>query len=181
MLTTSSIAAICVIGDTLTKIAIDTVNKKMRFGMTGPSSSWQNMSPLVNPKTILLHPDAQSALQALVPLISVFARHAPRQKEAVIAPFNGAGRITLMCFCLLRCNSWSTSFVSWQLHSSRNATSIPSTHLWSQMDISTKTSWTLQHLSWPNWQQSIHLLWTTLGVHLWKIWGRINWWSELFK
>lgn len=97
MLTTSSIAAICVTGDTLTKIAIDTVNKKMRFGMTGPSSSGQNMSPLVNPKTILLHPDAQSALQALVPLISVFARHAPRQKEAVIAPFNGAGRITLMC------------------------------------------------------------------------------------
>ena len=32
MLTTSSIAAICVTGDTLTKIAIDTVNKKIALG-----------------------------------------------------------------------------------------------------------------------------------------------------
>ena len=51
----------------------------------------------IDTKTVLLHPDAQTTLQRLVPLISVFARHAPRQKEAVIAAFNGAGRYTLMC------------------------------------------------------------------------------------
>jgi cation-transporting ATPase 13A1 len=89
MLETSSIAAVCVTGETLTKIATEAVRKKMDSDSLNHSS--------IDPKTVLLHPDAQSTLQALVPLISVFARHAPRQKEAVVAAFNGAGRITLMC------------------------------------------------------------------------------------
>jgi len=89
MLHTSSIAAICVTGDTLTKIALDAVRRKKNKLSTDQS--------FIDPKTVLLHPDSQSTLQTLVPLISVFARHAPRQKEAVIAAFNGAGRITMMC------------------------------------------------------------------------------------
>ena len=89
MLDTCSIAAICVTGDTLTKIATDAVRNKMKAD--------SRMNTFIDPKTVLLHPDAQSTLQALVPLISVFARHAPRQKEAVVAAFNGAGCITLMC------------------------------------------------------------------------------------
>ncbi len=45
----------------------------------------------------LLGEDSMSVLASLVPHISVFARHAPRQKEAVIAALNSAGRYTLMC------------------------------------------------------------------------------------
>jgi cation-transporting ATPase 13A1 len=89
VLSTRSISAICVTGDTLTRIAIDAVHKKLNSG--------NRSSSFVDSKTVLLHPDAQALLQTLVPLISVFARHAPRQKEAVVAAFNGAGRITLMC------------------------------------------------------------------------------------
>ena len=88
MLHTSSIAAICVTGDTLTKIALDAVRRKNKLSTD---------QSFIDPKTVLLHPDAQSTLQTLVPLISVFARHAPRQKEAVVAAFNGAGRVTMMC------------------------------------------------------------------------------------
>jgi magnesium-transporting ATPase (P-type) len=69
MLENSSIAAVCVTGDTLTKIATDAVRKKM-----------DSKDSYIDPKTVLLHPDAQSTLINLVPLISVFARHAPRQK-----------------------------------------------------------------------------------------------------
>ena len=39
----------------------------------------------------------RTVLQKIVPLVSVFARHAPRQKEAVIAALNGNGSVTLMC------------------------------------------------------------------------------------
>ena len=61
--------------------------------------------PIVGGKTfdidddlaVLNHPAAKSALSRLVPLCSVFARHAPRHKEAVIAAFNASGRHTLMC------------------------------------------------------------------------------------
>ena len=90
LIETSSIAAVCVTGETLTKIATDSVRKNMTLDAGN--------SLFIDPKTVLLHPDAQSTLQALVPLISVFARHAPRQKEAVVAAFNGAGRITLMWY-----------------------------------------------------------------------------------
>jgi cation-transporting ATPase 13A1 len=47
-------------------------------------------------KNTLLHPAVQSVLKELVLLLSVFARHAPRQKEAVIAAYNLAGMYTLM-------------------------------------------------------------------------------------
>jgi cation-transporting ATPase 13A1 len=87
LLQTGNIRAICVSGDTLDTIAMIAVRKNSK----DPSISY------LDPKTILLHPDSQRVLQKLVPFISVFARHAPRQKEAVIAAMNGAGRITLMC------------------------------------------------------------------------------------
>lgn len=47
-------------------------------------------------KNILLHPFVQSILKELVQLISVYARHAPRQKEAVIAAYNLVGECTMM-------------------------------------------------------------------------------------
>ena len=48
-------------------------------------------------KHLLLHPDAQALLQQIVPLVKIYARHGPRQKEAVIAAFNLGGFKTLMC------------------------------------------------------------------------------------
>jgi cation-transporting ATPase 13A1 len=80
--------AVCVTGDILNKIAIDAINAKR---------SKRGQEVYLDPKTVLLHPAAQAVLQKLVPLVSVFARHAPRQKEAVIAALNGNGSITLMC------------------------------------------------------------------------------------
>ncbi len=90
MLSASEIAGICVTGDVLTNLAMEAVRVRSSSENKGEDS-------YIDMKTILLHPDAQTTLQRLVPLISVFARHAPRQKEAVIAAFNGAGRYTLMC------------------------------------------------------------------------------------
>lgn len=87
MLETSKIAAICVTGDTLTKIAVDAVRMQLE----------ESSSLFIDPKTVLLHPDAQLILHELAPLITVYARHAPRQKEAVVAAFNGAGHVTLYC------------------------------------------------------------------------------------
>jgi manganese-transporting P-type ATPase len=52
---------------------------------------------LGNHEQILFQPIVQSFLKELVPSVSVFARHAPRQKEAIIAAFNEAGYKTLMC------------------------------------------------------------------------------------
>lgn len=46
---------------------------------------------------VMLHPAAQAVLRDIVPIICVFARHAPRQKEAIVAAFNLGGRHTLMC------------------------------------------------------------------------------------
>jgi cation-transporting ATPase 13A1 len=48
-------------------------------------------------KQVLFHPAAQAVLKELVPFVSVFARHAPRQKEAIIAALNLGGYNTLMC------------------------------------------------------------------------------------
>jgi len=45
---------------------------------------------------ILLHPIVQNVLKELVQIISVYARHAPRQKEAVVAAYNLAGEYTMM-------------------------------------------------------------------------------------
>ena len=50
-----------------------------------------------NAEQVIFYPHVQAFLKELVPSISVFARHAPRQKEAVIAAFNEAGFKTLMC------------------------------------------------------------------------------------
>jgi len=90
MLSASNISAICVTGEVLTKIAMETVRQKVL-------KDGGREDIFIDAKTVLLHHDAQATLQKLVPLISVFARHAPRQKEAVIAAFNRAGRYTLMC------------------------------------------------------------------------------------
>ena len=74
------VAAICVTGDVLVSIATTVVS----------------VATVPDRKMALLHPDASSALSLIVPLISVFARHSPNQKEAVIAILNGCGRTTLM-------------------------------------------------------------------------------------
>jgi magnesium-transporting ATPase (P-type) len=73
----------CVSGDTLTKLA----NHVIVGGM----------KEIDDDRAVLNHPAAKLALSRLVPLCSVFARHAPRHKEAVIAAFNASGRHTLMC------------------------------------------------------------------------------------
>jgi manganese-transporting P-type ATPase len=45
---------------------------------------------------LLLHPAVQEVLKDLVQIISVYARHAPRQKEAIVAAYNLAGKHTMM-------------------------------------------------------------------------------------
>jgi cation-transporting ATPase 13A1 len=83
-------AAFCISGDILTKIALAAVQKEKSFSRNGSLSTSDESH-------ILLHPAAQSVLTRLVPLVSVFARHAPHHKEAVVAAFNHAGLYTLMC------------------------------------------------------------------------------------
>ena len=79
-------ASFCVSGAVLTKLAVAAVQIS------------QDHSPhAADEMTVLVHPAAQAALMDFCPLISVFARHAPRQKEAVVAAFNLSGRYTLMC------------------------------------------------------------------------------------
>ena len=58
--------------------------------MAKDSASWKDE------KALLLDPRVQRALLNLIPFVSVFARHAPYQKEAVIAVLNHAGHTTLM-------------------------------------------------------------------------------------
>jgi manganese-transporting P-type ATPase len=48
-------------------------------------------------KNLLMSSPAQDVLQMIVPIISVFARHAPHQKEAVVTALNRGGYHTLMC------------------------------------------------------------------------------------
>ena len=48
-------------------------------------------------KNVLLLPEVLEKLRYIVPHVSVFARHAPRQKEAVVAALNACGKFTLMC------------------------------------------------------------------------------------
>ncbi|KAL7536758.1 hypothetical protein ACHAXR_007376 [Thalassiosira sp. AJA248-18] len=80
-------ANFCVTGDVLTKLAIHAVE----LATIGRNSF------AIDDHTVLNHPAAKSTLSQLAPIISVFARHAPRHKEAVIAAFNACGRHTLMC------------------------------------------------------------------------------------
>ena len=80
-------ANFCVTGDVLTKLANHAVKE----------ATLDKNSFAIDDRAVLNHPAAKTALSNLVPIISVFARHAPRHKEAVIAAFNSAGRHTLMC------------------------------------------------------------------------------------
>jgi cation-transporting ATPase 13A1 len=83
-------ASFCISGDVLVDIAstaaqVESSMKQMQRG------------PMQDEKNLLLSPAAQSILTELVPLVSVFARHAPHQKEAVISALNHGGFQTLMC------------------------------------------------------------------------------------
>ena len=80
-------ANFCVTGDVLAKLANHAVKE----------ATLDKNSFAIDDHAVLNHPAAKTALSNLVPIISVFARHAPRHKEAVIAAFNSAGRHTLMC------------------------------------------------------------------------------------
>ena len=81
-------ASFCISGAVLAKVAAAAVR-------CNPGHSKSPM--LTDEKTVLFHPAAQAVLKDLVRLIAVFARHAPRQKEAAVAAFNLSGRYTLMC------------------------------------------------------------------------------------
>lgn len=91
--------SLCVTGEALTKVAVSAVRRQYFLTMQERYTKKKNIPPPppIDPKTVLLDPAAQAVLKMLVPCVSVFARHAPRQKEAVIAAFNAAGRYTLMC------------------------------------------------------------------------------------
>ena len=82
-------AAFCATGDALT-----------RFGLsaTGGGGAFRSaVSSSDDERHVLQNPAARKAVADLVPLVSVFARHAPRHKEAVVAAYNEAGRHTLFC------------------------------------------------------------------------------------
>ena len=83
-------ASFCLTGDILAKVAMTVLNTP---GDKEKSATWTT----TNEKSTLLHPQAQSVLKELVQLVSVFARHAPHQKEAVVAAFNLSGHYTLYC------------------------------------------------------------------------------------
>eukprot|EP00804_Cyclotella_cryptica_P022565 CCRYP_009443-RA/>CCRYP_009443-RA protein AED:0.10 eAED:0.10 QI:76/1/1/1/0.5/0.4/5/2352/1498 len=80
-------AAICMTGDVLTKMALSAVEQGVHSGTTN----------IKDDSTALKHPAATKAIASVIPVVSVFARHEPRHKEAVIAAFNSIGRHTLMC------------------------------------------------------------------------------------
>jgi manganese-transporting P-type ATPase len=83
--------AFCISGDTLVQMAMLAVQRHATFA---PSSM---RTKAMDEKHLLLNTVAQQVLTELVPLVSVFARHAPHQKEAVVAAFNHGGFQTLMC------------------------------------------------------------------------------------
>ena len=89
-LVTRGEASLCVTGDTLSQIA------KTALYTTSPESGLSPNATL-DEKHMLLDSKAQVVLSRIVPLVSVFARHAPHQKEAVVAAFNRGGFHTLMC------------------------------------------------------------------------------------
>jgi cation-transporting ATPase 13A1 len=87
--TRSEEVVLCIAGDVLQKLVSVAVEDSESKSLFPRYSS--------DEKQILLHPEAQALLKDIVPLIQIYARHAPRQKEAVIAAFNLAGFKTLMC------------------------------------------------------------------------------------
>ena len=97
-------ASFCISGDTLTQIAEKAVKGRVLRGYDiYPSSSLTK----TDEKHLLLNQAAQHVLTQLVPLISVFARHAPHHKEAVVAALNHSGAQTLMCGDGKRINKFS--------------------------------------------------------------------------
>ena len=80
--------AFCISGDVLVTLASTALS--MDHGYKVKQSQ-------IDEKLLLLSPPAQKVLQKLVPIVSVFARHAPHQKEAVVAALNASGYRTLMC------------------------------------------------------------------------------------
>ena len=55
------------------------------------------LQQLAGEESGLLTAPALAALSTIVPYVSVFARHAPRHKEAVVAALNLCGKFTMMC------------------------------------------------------------------------------------
>jgi len=82
-------AAFCLTGDVLAKVAA--------AALTSGDKEKNIVLSTRNEKSTLLHPCAQNAIKELVQLVSVFARHTPHQKEAVVAAFNLSGHYTLYC------------------------------------------------------------------------------------
>lgn len=83
-------ASFCISGDALVSLAATAVKLDQ-------SSAFSSQSSTLEEKNLLLSSPAQCILKDIVPIISVFARHAPHQKEAVVAAFNHGGFQTLMC------------------------------------------------------------------------------------
>lgn len=83
-------ASLCISGDALQDLVDEVV------GINNPAGVQREISRGED-KHSLFDPEAQEALKSLVPLVSVFARHAPRQKEAIVAALNLGGFKTLMC------------------------------------------------------------------------------------
>jgi cation-transporting ATPase 13A1 len=80
-------AAVCITGDILAKLAVSAIER----------ASIEKGSFAIDERIALNHPAARTELALIAPIVSVFARHAPRHKEAVIAAFNASGSHTLMC------------------------------------------------------------------------------------
>jgi manganese-transporting P-type ATPase len=84
----------CISGDTLGEIAaLSSSSTTKRTASASPASS---SSSLADEKSLLLSDGPQRALARIVKLVSVFARHTPHQKEAVIAALNRSGEQTMM-------------------------------------------------------------------------------------
>ena len=79
-------ASFCLTGDILIQVATAAV--------LGAHDTLRKTSN-VNEKSLLLHPKAQGILKDLVAIVSVYARHAPHQKEAIVAAFNLSGHFTM--------------------------------------------------------------------------------------
>jgi manganese-transporting P-type ATPase len=92
-------ASFCLTGDMLVKVATaafsgggsDSIGSAQELRRANASVAQ------MSEKTILLHPRSQEVLKKLVQVVSVFARHSPHQKEAVVAAFNLSGHYTLYC------------------------------------------------------------------------------------
>jgi cation-transporting ATPase 13A1 len=80
-------ATFCVSGEVLTNISVASARRGSPFSGI----------PSKDERHHLMHPNTLSVLESIVPMISVYARHAPHQKEAIVAAYNRGGFITCMC------------------------------------------------------------------------------------